>query len=133
MATYWIFFWICIFILRYSFIDCKSTLIYMNTTYTHNESVNFTSVVSDGALSIYLTTFKDLEHFVIDLDVFVKTEGSATFSEVKKTTMDVCRLLSNAGSNMFIGRALEPILKNKQNKIFRKCPVKKVTSRVKIF
>lgn len=128
MATYWIIFcWL--FILRYSFIECNMrTLTYTNSTYSYDKEIaNFTAIVNDGALSLYLTTFKDLEHFVIDLDVFVKTEESARFSEVSKTTMDICKLLENAGSNIFISRFLDPILKNKQNRIFRKCPVRKVT------
>lgn len=133
MATYRIIFWISFFILRYSLVECnKRTLIYTNATYTHCESVNFSATVNNGAITLYLTTFKDLEHFVIDLDVFVKTDGSATFTQMSKTTMDACRLLSNAGSNIFISRILEPVLLSKQNKIFRKCPVKKVTFNVKI-
>lgn len=134
MATYWTISWVCLFILRFSFIECnKRTLTYTNTTFSHSESANFSSIISDGAISLYLTTFKDLDHFVIDLDIFVKTEDSATFTEVSKTTMDICRLLANAGSNIFISRMLEPVMKSKQNKIFRKCPVKKVNFQREIF
>lgn len=128
MATYLIVFSISLFILSYSFVECnKRTLSYTNTTYTHNENVNFTSIISDdGSMNFYLTTFKDLENFVIDLNVFVKNENSVTFREKINNTLDICRLLENAGSNMYIGRILEPLLKNKENKIIRKCPIEKV-------
>lgn len=134
MATYRIILWMFLFILRYSLIECnKRTLTYTNTTYTSNENANFTAKISDGAISLYLTTFKDLEHIVIDLDVFIKTEDSATFTQLSKTTLDVCRLLGNSGPNIFLSRFLDPVLKNKQNKIFQRCPVKRVTFHVIIF
>lgn len=116
-------------VLRFPFvIICNQKILtYINTTYVPDtESVNFTSVISANGVSTYFTTYRDLDNFIIDTELYVKTVGSPTFSEFSKTTTDVCKLLSNLEANIFARHMMEQLRRNKRNKMFRKCPVKKV-------
>lgn len=127
MATCRSIFW-TVLILCFSFISCSQKILtYTNTTYVPDpESVNFTSVIKVGEVNTYFTTYRDLDNFIIDTELYVKTADSPTFSEFSKTSTDVCKLLSNSGSNIFVTLMVEQLRRNKRNKIFRKCPVKKV-------
>lgn len=128
MATSRSIFWV-VLILCFSFIHIRSEkiLTYVNTTYVPDpEYVNFTSVIKVGEVNTYFTTYRDLDNFIIDTELYVKTADSPTFSEFSKTTTDVCKILSNAGQNIFVTLMVEQLRRNKRNKIFRKCPVKKV-------
>lgn len=125
MATFWITFCTVLFALRR--IECDQRVIsYTNVSFGHIESVNFTSVIKDGAISSYLTLNAETDNFIIDLDLFVKTSDSAAFSEFSKTSTDICKVLRDPRSNIFISVVMEHMRKSKQNKIFTKCPVKKV-------
>lgn len=127
MATFWITFCIVLYAVSGPLIECHQRILsYTNVSYGHHESVNFTSIIKDGAISSYLTTYTDTDNFIIDLDLYVKTSDSATLSELSKTSTDICKILRDAGSNIFISVVMEHMRKSKQNKIFRKCPVLKV-------
>lgn len=127
MATFWKK-WCGLLILHFTFVVCNQKILtYTNTTYVpDSDSVNFTSVISAGEVNSYFTTYRDLDNFIIDTELHVKTADSNKFTQFSKTTTDVCKLLSNLGSNIFARLMMEQLLRNKRNKMFRKCPVKKV-------
>lgn len=127
MATHLHIFW-AVLNLCISFISCSNKILtYINTTYVPDtESVNFTSVIKVGEVNTYFTTYRDLDNFIIDTELYVKTADSPTFSEFSKTSTDVCKVLSSSGTNIFVTLMVEQLRRNKRNKIFRKCPVRKV-------
>lgn len=127
MATFWIFFCTVLLVLRYSVIECDQRFLsYTNVSLGHRENVNFTSIIVNGSISSYLTTYIDIDNFIIDVSLYVKTSDSGAFSEFSKTSIDICKVLRDPGANIFISIVMEHMRKSKQNKIFSKCPVKKV-------
>lgn len=128
MTSLWRVFGAVLIAIRITHIHCiQRSLTYTNISWEQdNEIVNYTSMLQEGAYSVDIIIHKELKSIIIDVQFYVKTADSDTYSQFYKSTIDVCDFLANAGSNLFLNVMLEQIRRDKRNRISRRCPVTKV-------
>lgn len=128
MISFWQVFGAVFIVFRIASINCDQRfLAYTNLSCEQDyEIVNYTAIVEDGAINVDIIINKELNSIIIDVEFYVKTADSATFTQFSKSTTDVCEFLANPGSNFFLSVMLEHIRRDKRNRISRRCPVTKV-------
>lgn len=84
--------------------------------------------INDSKLSFFVETFFTYDRMYADIDLFVRTPESDSFVNFFKKSIDVCALVENPiGNDPLIYFVYQGLLtSNKRNKLFLRCPIKKV-------
>lgn len=102
-------------------------LVYTNLSYVIDpETTNTTAYIERGEFNIFITTNRIIESVIFEMDLYVKTDEQQSFTNFRKKTIDFCQYLTNPSSSLFLTIVMQHMLRNKNNKIVRECPVKKV-------
>lgn len=84
---------------------------------------NASLTVSNNKINLYLYNLYPISNITFDMDIKIKTGDAIGYQSLFKRTVDCCKFTSNPMTDPFVNILYEGLKKDKNNKIFGKCPV----------
>lgn len=91
---------------------------------TYNASYgNASFTFSNNKINLYLNNFYPIRNVTFDMDIQIRTADVTGYQSFLKRTIDYCKFTSNPLSDPFVNIIYEGLKRDKNNKIFGKCPI----------